>query len=50
MHPVADTDVRKERDAYRFAIIDFLINGDKKVLVNALGKKRFDYELPKRVD
>ena len=28
-HPVANTDTAKERDAYRFAIIDFLINGDK---------------------
>ena len=50
VHPVADTDVTKERDALRAAIIDFLTNKDENVLVDALGKKRFDYELPKRCD
>jgi len=37
------TDTAKERDAYRAAILDFLINKNEKVLVDALGKKRFDY-------
>jgi len=48
MTPTANTDTAKERNAYRAAIIDFLTNGDEKVLVAALGKKRFDYELPKK--
>jgi hypothetical protein len=44
---IAATDTTKERDAYRAAIIAFLIDGDKKVLVDAIGVKRFGYEMPK---
>jgi hypothetical protein len=44
---IAATDTEKERDVYRAAIIAFLIDGDRKVLVDAIGKKRFYYEKPK---
>jgi hypothetical protein len=44
---IAATDTEKERDVYRAAIIAFLIDGDRKVLVDAIGKKRFGYEMPK---
>ena len=36
----AEKECEIQRDIYRQAIIDFLINKDEKVLINALGKKR----------
>ena len=50
MHPETPETIKKERDAYRAAIIAFLRTADSEkkskewVLVNALGKKRLEYE------